>query len=69
MKKTTITIGINGKLKIEAEGYQGGECLKKIASIEKALAIQTRQLKQSFYEEEETSEISLVNKDLLGGLR
>lgn len=69
MKKTIITIGKNGKIKIEAEGYQGGECLKKIVSIEKALNIKERQLKQSFYEEEETSEISLVNNNILGGLR
>jgi ABC-type sulfate transport system substrate-binding protein len=53
MKTVKITLGKDGALRVEAEGYKGGSCQEATAFLEKLYGDKaTEVLKSSYYEED-----------------
>ena len=58
MKRVVVTLGKDGKVSVEAEGFKGPSCLEATKFITDALGVKNDEsntkLKSSYYEEEET---------------
>jgi acylphosphatase len=60
MKKVKIKLGPDGSVQVEAEGFKGGTCEQATAFLEKLFGNpETKVLKSSYYEQEETDEVKL----------
>lgn len=56
MKKIIITIGQDGKLDLEAEGYHGKGCEQATAFLEKALgSVKARKKKPVYFQQQTTA--------------
>jgi hypothetical protein len=60
-----ITIGIDGQVKAEAEGFSGGSCLEASKFLDELFGEpEKRDLKQEFYQADEQTN---KNNNILGG--
>ena len=54
-REIIVTIGVNGDVQIETKGYNGAECLKATAALEKKLGAKTRDIKTREFSEKAQS--------------
>jgi DUF2997 family protein len=55
MKEILITIGPDGSTSVETKGFQGAECLKATADIERALGKTTGDVKTPEFRQGQTA--------------